>query len=323
MALSDKVATIFGGTGFVGRHIVRELAKHHITVRVATRTPEKAYFLRPFGVVGQIVPEHCNINDDADLRRLIDGSDYVINCVGILSEKGKATFERMHHHLPERIASMCAAEEVARFVHISALGADNNPSRYAQTKKAGEDAVLQHFEKATILRPSVVFGPGDGFFNMFAKMSSFLPALPLIGGGATRFQPVYVDDVADAALTALTKADVGETSPCGRIYELGGPEIVNFREVYELLFEHTGRKRWLIPLPFSVAKIQAALMGVLPNPPLTRDQVESLKADNVVSGNARSLEDLDITPTAMRLVLPEYLRLYKPGGRFADVGRSG
>jgi NADH dehydrogenase len=322
MALSDKVATIFGGTGFVGRHIVRELAKQHITVRVATRTPEKAYFLRPFGHVGQIVPEYCDIHDDADLRRLVETSDYVINCVGILSEKGKATFERMHHHLPERIASMCAAEEVERFVHISALGADNNPSRYARTKKAGEDAVRQYYPKATILRPSVIFGPGDGFFNMFAKMSCYLPALPLIGGGATKFQPVYVDDVADAAIAALTKADVGADSPCGKIYELGGPEIVNFREVYQLLFEHTGRKRFLVPLPFPLAKLQATFLGVLPNPPLTRDQVESLKADNVVKGDLGTLEDLGITPTAMRLVLPEYLRLYKPGGRFADVGRN-
>lgn len=322
MALSNEVATIFGGTGFVGRYIVQELARKNVTVRVVSRTPEKAYFLRTYGVVGQIVPERADYGDEEALRKSIAGSDYVIYCNGVLYEKGKATFDSVHRAVPERIARIAQEENVRRLVHLSALGADTSSSNYAKSKLAGEGAVLEAFPKATILRPSVIFGGEDAFFNMFARMSAFLPALPLIGGGKTKFQPVYVADVAEAAVRALFKHDTGDDSPCGKIYELGGPEVVTFRQIYERLFKYTGRKRALIPLPFSLAKLQGCLMSILPNPPLTSDQVESLKTDNVVQDGAHTLRDLDIAPTGMDMVLPTYLSMYKAGGRFGDVHRT-
>ena len=267
MALSNKVATIFGGTGFVGEQIVRELAKLDYTVKVASRTPEKAYFLRPAGVVGQIVPVAYDPADPDSIKEIIKGSDCVFNCVGLLYEKGKATFQKAH------------------------------------------------FPNASILRPSLVFGPDDSFFNMFASMALFLPALPLIGGGKTKFQPVYVGDVADAAIRTITHPAYGGTNPQGRIYELGGPEIVTFEEIYDRLFSVINRKRLKFPLPWGLAKLQAGIMSILPNPPLTPDQVVSLKTDNVVSDEAYKLEDLEIEPTGMSLILPTYLNRFRPGGR--------
>lgn len=316
MALSNKVATIFGGTGFIGEHIVWELARQDYTIKVATRTPEKAYFLRPAGVVGQVVPVKYDPNDPESISEVIKGSDFVVNCVGLLAEKGKATFQKAHVELPSNIAQACAIEKrVSRFVHISALGVDLSQSKYAKTKLAGEKAILEHYPETTILRPSVVFGPDDRFFNMFATMACFLPALPLIGGGKTKFQPVYVGDVADAALQAIEIPAVGEKNPQGKIYELGGPEILSFKEILHRLFQHIQRKRLLIPLPWGIAKLQAGIMSILPNPPLTPDQVVSLKTDNVVGKNTLTLSDLGIKPTGMSLILPTYLNRYRPGGR--------
>lgn len=316
MALSNKVATIFGGTGFIGQHIVWELARQDYTVKIATRTPEKAYFLRPAGVVGQVVPVKYDPNDPESIADVVKGSDFVVNCVGLLAEKGKATFQKAHVDLPANIAKACAADKrVSRFVHISALGVEKSQSKYAKTKLAGEKALMEHYPGATILRPSIVFGPEDGFFNMFATMACFLPALPLIGGGKTKFQPVFVGDVADAAIQAIEIPAVGDKNPKGRIYELGGPEILSFKELLERLFQHIDRKRFLVPLPWSLAKLQAGVMSILPNPPLTPDQVVSLKTDNIVGDDARTLEDLGITPTGMSLILPTYLNRYRPGGR--------
>ena len=315
MALSNKVATIFGGTGFVGEQIVRELAKLDYTVKVASRTPEKAYFLRPAGVVGQIVPVAYDPADPDSIKEIIKGSDCVFNCVGLLYEKGKATFQKAHIDLPEIIAKACAAEKVGRFVHVSALGIEKSKSKYAKTKLEGEKKVSEHFPNASILRPSLVFGPDDSFFNMFASMALFLPALPLIGGGKTKFQPVYVGDVADAAIRTITHPAYGGTNPQGRIYELGGPEIVTFEEIYDRLFSVINRKRLKFPLPWGLAKLQAGIMSILPNPPLTPDQVVSLKTDNVVSDEAYKLEDLEIEPTGMSLILPTYLNRFRPGGR--------
>jgi NADH dehydrogenase len=216
------------------------------------------------------------------------------------------------------IAQACASCGVERFVHISALGIDGAKSRYAQTKRSGEEAVLNAFPSATILRPSVVFGPEDNFFNMFAALAQFLPALPLIGGGKTRFQPVYVGDVATAALCALQLPTIGEQNPQGRIYALGGPEIVSFKEIYKRLFEWTGRERALIALPFWVARIGAFLLQMLPpRPLLTPDQVRSLETDSIVPQGAAGLEDLGIIPTGMTLIVPGYLERFRSGGRFS------
>lgn len=309
-----KIATIFGGTGFVGRHIVQRLAKAGYTVKVATRAAESAYFLRPCGMPGQIVPFRCDYNDAQSVGETIRGSEVVINCIGILYEKDKkSTFRRAHVEIPRVIAQVCARENVARFVYISALGIDHATSRYAQSKREGERAVREIFPAAVILRPSVIFGPEDSFFNMFAELARYTPALPLIGGGKTKFQPVYVGDVADAVMASLWNGDAS-----GKTYELGGPEVVTLREIYQRLFAVTGRRRCLISMPFGLAKIQASFMQMLPHPLLTRDQVESLKTDSVVSAGALTLDDLGIPPAALDAVLPDYLAYCRPGGVFAD-----
>lgn len=323
MAPHYKTATVFGGTGFVGRQVVRELAARGIVVKVATRLPEKAYFLKPCGAVGQVVPVLCRVSDDESLRAAIRGSDYVVNCIGVLFERGKRQkFQVLHADLPGRIAATCAAENVSRLVHISALSADQGTSRYARTKLAGEQAVQAAFPLATILRPSVIFGKDDNFFNMFARLALVLPALPLIGGGKTKFQPVFVGDVADAVMAALEHPAVGLNNPQGRVYELGGPEILSFKDVYERLFSYIRVKPKLISLPFFIAKIQAAFLSLLPVPLLTRDQVESLKTDNVVAPQALNLGDLGVKPTALDTILPTYLERYRPGGRFGFARTS-
>jgi uncharacterized protein YbjT (DUF2867 family) len=314
MTQKQTIATVFGGTGFVGRQIIRELARRGMTVKIATRVPERAYFLRTCGTVGQIVPFACDYSSADSIARAVSGSDYVINCIGILFEKGKRnTFAAAHIETAGAIAAACTAHRVKRFVQISSLGVDKAGSEYAKSKRAGEELVLARCPKAIILRPSVIFGEDDSFFNMFARMARVLPALPLIGGGHTKFQPVFVGDVADAVMAAL---DHEETQ--GRIFELGGPEIVTFREIYERLFRYTGAPRPLVVLPFGLAKIQAFFMSILPHPPLTPDQVESLKTDNIVSPDALSLADLGLTPTPMDLILPTYLSAYRRGGKFAD-----
>lgn len=311
MTLQKKTAVIFGATGFIGRQITRELAELGVRIKVATRIPERAYFLRPFGDVGQIVPIACDYSQES-ISDIIKGCDYVVNTIGILFEKKKNSFQKAHVEIPKRIATASKEQNVERFVHISALACERGTSKYAHTKLAGEQEILQIFPEATILRPSVVFGEDDSFFNMFAEMSSYLPFLPLIGGGKTKFEPVYVGDVADAAIYALQNNNAK-----GHIYELCGPDRVSFKEIYEILMEETKRKRALVPLPIPFAKFQAFFMQVLPKPPLTPDQVESLKTDNVKNDDALTLEDMNINPTAMKLILPEYLERYRPGGRFA------
>lgn len=314
---SYKMACVFGGTGFIGRQIVRELAKAGYTVKVATRAPEKAYFLKPYGNVGQIVPFLCRSGDDTTIRAAVQGCEVVVNCVGILFEKGKSSFTKIHTEWPRSIAKACTAEKVGRLIHISALGCEESASKYGKSKLNGELAVQENFARATIFRPSVVFGVEDDFFNMFGKLAAVLPALPLIGGGHTKFQPVYVGDIADAVMKAIADPESE-----GKIYELGGPDILSFRQIYERLFAETGRKRILVSLPWGVAKLQGCIMGLLPKPPLTADQVESLKTDNIVSNGAKTLNDLSITPTSLDIVLPTYLARFKPGGRFGDKKRA-
>tara|TARA_B100001989_G_C24550931_1_gene474649 strand:- start:4850 stop:5809 length:960 start_codon:yes stop_codon:yes gene_type:complete len=313
--MKQKTVTVFGGTGFVGSQIIRELADRDFLVKVATRVPERAYDLKPCGFVGQIVPFACNYSDDHSIADAVKGSDYVVNCIGILFERGKrSTFKKAHVETPTAIAKACADQGVERFVHISALGCDAGISNYAKTKLEGEKAIREAFPAATILRPSVIFGQEDNFFNMFAHLARFVPFLPLIGGGKTKFQPVFVGDVADAAIYGLTEK-TGKAK--GKTYELGGPDIVDFKEIYQKLFKYTGRERSLVSLPFSLAKFEAMFLSLLPNPLLTPDQVESLKTDVIVADDALSFKDMDIHPKSMDIILPMYLKAYRAGGRFS------
>ncbi len=304
--------TIFGGSGFLGRYIVPRLAELGWTVRVAVRNPDKAAFLKPSGNVGQVVPVACNLRDEASVRQALQGADAAVNLVGILFEAGRQTFAAVQYEGAKHAAEAAAAEGIARYVHMSALGADSrSASEYARSKAAAEEAVRAAIPTASILRPSVVFGPEDGFFNRFAAMAQIAPALPLVGGGRTRFQPVYVADVADAAVKCL--ADV---SCAGKTYELGGPKIYSFKEMLKLLLRTINRRRLLVPLPFAVADIQGRFLELLPEPPLTRDQVKLLKQDNVVSPDALTLGDLGIEPHSAEVIIPAYLDRYRPGGRF-------
>lgn len=314
MYSGHKTATIFGGTGFIGSQIVRSLAKAGFSIKVAARVPERAYDLKPCGHVGQIVPMTCDYSQD-DIDAAIHGSQVVINCVGVKVQRGRNNFKRLHQDLPGMIAQSCARYGIERFVHISSLGIEGNCSKYCLSKKAGEDAVRAAFPRTTILRLSVVFGPEDQFFNMFAEISRFVPVLPLIGGGKTKLQPIYVGDVAEAALAALTMPG-GPHGPCGQTYELGGPEILDFKQIYQAMFAETGRKRILTSLPWSLAKIKGAFLQFLPNPLLTPDQVETLKTDAVVSTGRPTLADLGVSPTPLHLILPSYLDKYRSGGRF-------
>ena len=318
MTMTNPLVTIFGGTGFVGRHVVRRLADAGYTVKVATRCPESAYFLRPCGKVGQIVPFPCNYHDESSIAAAVKGSQMVVNCIGILYERRKSRFEQAHVTIPRHIAQACKNGGVARLVHISALSADKSASKYARTKKQGEDAIRASFPAATILRPSVVFGPEDNFFNKFARLSMLAPALPLFGGGKTKFQPVYVGDVAAAVMAALTLPAFGAQNPQGKTYELGGPEIVTLKEIFQRLFAITERRRLLVPLPWSLSKLKALFLGLLPNPVITMDQVESLKTDTVVAPDALSFANLQLVPTGMSLILPSYLGFFRRGGLFPD-----
>ncbi len=308
-----KQACIFGGTGFIGRQIVGALAREGYRIKVVTRAPESAYFLKTAGNPGQIAAVPFYRGDDATLREAVAGCDVVVNCIGILAERGKSGFTRLHTELPRAIAKACVAEKAGRFIHLSAIACDLNHSKYGKSKRNGELAIFENFPAATILRPAVVFGADDNFFNLFARMAQIMPFLPLIGGGKTRFQPVYAGDVAKAVTACLRRPESK-----GAIYELGGPEILDFRALYERLFLYTGRKRALVSLPWGFAKFQGALMNLLlPDPPLTPDQVESLKTNAVCSGDWPGLQDLGITATPLDAVLPSYLSRFRPGGRFA------
>ena len=301
---------VLGGSGFIGRYVVKRLAARGQVIAVGCRNAERAKFLKPMGDVGQVVPLNVAIGDEVVLPAFLAGNEALVNCVGILRESGSQTFELVHHVGPARLARLARDAGIERFVHISAIGADSrSPSAYARTKAAGEAAVRDAFPTVTILRPSIVFGPEDRFFNRFAAMAMVSPVLPLIGGGQTRFQPVYVGDVGDAVVKCLE-----DPVAAGRTYELGGPKIYTFRELLELLLSEIHRKRWLVDVPFGVAALQARLMSVLPNPPLTPDQVELLKRDVVVSSGAMTLASLGLTPTAAEAILPTYLDRFRRGG---------
>jgi uncharacterized protein YbjT (DUF2867 family) len=314
MVAGNLTAVVFGGGGFIGRHLVRRLGKAGMTVRIPSRHVSRLGALKTAGVVGQIVPEIVGSFDAAELAATIQGADIVINLIGILAESRANGFTRLHATVPGLIAAAAAAAGVKRLIHVSALGADaHSTSADAASKAAGEAAVLEAFPQATILRPSIVFGPEDKFFNRFAAMALLSPVLPLIGGGHTKFQPVYVGDVADAIMAAATRPDAG-----GKIYELGGPATYSFKELMELLLAEMGVKRLLASLPWGLASFQARIAEWIPGKPLTRDQVELLKQDNVLSGAAPGLVDLGIQPTAAELILPTYLERFRKGGRMSQ-----
>ncbi len=308
--MRNRRSAVLGGSGFVGRYVVQRLAARGDVITVGCRRAEGARFLMPQGNVGQIAALNLAIDDEEVLPAFLAGNEALVNCVGILRESGPQRFDRVHHTGPARLARLAREAGIERFVHISAIGADSrSPSAYARTKAAGEAAVRDAFPTVTILRPSVVFGPEDQFFNRFAAMAMISPVLPLIGGGETRFQPVYVGDVAAAVVRCLD-----DPATAGRTYELGGPKTYSFRELIELLLAEICRKRLLLDLPFGLAAFQARLMAILPNPPLTPDQVELLKRDNVVSSGAMSMAALGIAPTAVEGVLPTYLDRFRRGG---------
>ena len=313
------VVTVFGASGFIGRYVVREIAKTGARVRAAVRRPERAGFLKPMGDVGQIAPVAANIRDDASVAAAVDGADTVINLVGILLSSGRQNFAGVQAEGAARVATAAKASGAKTFIQMSALGADpDSESEYASSKGIGEQRVLEAFPGATVFRPSVVFGPEDDFFNKFAALARLAPALPLIGGGHTRFEPVYVGDVADAVAAVAIAPEKG-----GRVFELGGPATYSFRELMEITLKEIDRKRLLVPVPFPVAHVQAGLIELAtlvptllklgPTPPLTRDQVRLLRRDNVTSGDYPGLDDLGIDATALETIVPTYLRQYRRG----------
>lgn len=311
------LVTVFGGTGFVGRQVVRSLARQGWRVRVAARNVGRGYRLRMLGDVGQIEVVQANLRNADSVGRALDGAEACVNLVGVLFEGGRQGFQALHAMGAKTVAEAAAARGVTRFVQISALGADpQSPSKYARTKAEGEAAVRAAAPTAVILRPSVVFGPEDDFFNRFAAMAGVSPALPLPGGGATRFQPVYVGDVAAAVARVLADPDCA-----GRTYELGGPGVFTFRELMDFVLRETGKRRILVPLPWPVASLigkVAALSAIVGIPPvLTADQVELLRSDNVVSDGAAGLEALGITPRSVEAITPTYLYRYRKGGQYA------
>ena len=320
----SKLVTIYGGSGFVGRYVAQRMAQAGWRVRVAVRRPNEAIFVRPYGTPGQVEPVLCNIRDDASVRAACVGADAVVNCVGILNAVGKNRFDAVQAEGAARVARIAAEKGVGHLVHVSAIGSDAGaPAEYSRTKAAGEAAVLAAFPRAVILRPSVVFGPEDQFFNRFAAMTRLSPVLPLVGPD-TRFQPVFVDDVAQAAVLGAT----GAAAP--GVYELGGPEVASFADLMRRMLGVIQRKRILLALPRPVAglmafgfdMLQTLTGGLLENKVLTRDQLKNLGRDNVVSPGARGFADLGIRPTTLDAVLPDYLWRFRPAGQYAAIKAS-
>lgn len=316
---SEKLITVIGGSGFVGRHIVRALAKEGYRVRVGCRRPDLAVHLQPLGNLGQIQTVQANVRYPDSLKATCRDADAVINLVGLLANSGKQTFEACHVAGAEACARAAKAAGVEIFIQMSAIGADDNSeANYARTKAEGEDAVRALYPNANILRPSIIFGPEDGFFNKFAGMARISPALPLIGGGYTKFQPVFAGDVAKAVTSTL--AGVGSE---GATYELGGPAVRTFKELMEFVLETTHRNRLLIPIPFAIAKMKAMFLQLLPFAPITLDQVRLLEHDNVVSEAAvsegRTLEGLGIEPEGIEVIVPDYLGRYRAHGQFDQI----
>jgi NADH dehydrogenase len=322
----QRLVTIFGGSGFIGSQIVRAAAKEAWRIRVAVRRPWRAYRMRLLGDVGQIEIVQANVRAPASVERALEGAEACVNAVGagVLFESGRQGHLALYARGAQTIAEAAARHGVSSFVHISALGADrHSPSKYARAKAMGEAGVREALPGAAVLRPSVVFGPEDSFFNRFASLALMSPALPLIGGGHTRFQPVFVGDVARAAVAALSQEQAGE-----RLFELGGPSVYSFRELMELTLKEIGRKRLLVPVPWPLAQAMglagdfgAGLHQLVPliSPPITSDQVALLKSDNVVGPGAAGLAALGVAATALEPIIPTYLYRYRKGGQYADL----
>ncbi len=310
------LVTVFGGSGFLGRHVVRALLKRGWRVRAAVRRPDLAGHLQPLGMVGWVQPVQANLRYRWSVDRAVEGADAVVNLVAILAESGRQRFDAVHVFGARAVAEATRKAGIGTLVHVSAIGADpTSPSAYARTKGEGEAAVRETLPDAMIMRPSILFGPEDNFFNRFAGLARIMPALPLVGGGKTRFQPVFVGDVARAIADSVE----GEAKP-GAVYELGGPEIKTFRECLELVLSTIERKRLLVPLPFPLATLAAAILQLLPKPLLTIDQVRQLRVDNVVSEAAlregRTLAAFGIEPDTLAAILPSYLIRFRPRGQF-------
>ncbi|WP_120498571.1 complex I NDUFA9 subunit family protein [Kiloniella sp. EL199] len=300
----SKVVTVFGGTGFLGRYAVSRFAKAGWHVRLAVRDRVQASFLTCCGDVGSVMPVFVDVSDKISIEQVIRGSSAVVNLIGILFEGGKQRFDYLHSELPGVIAEISQANDISSFVQVSAIGADvASPSRYGRSKGEGEAAVLGAFPSASVLRPSIVFGAEDDFFNRFDRMSAVSPFLPLVCGGVAKFQPVYVRDVAEAVLKCVQQPDVHG----GHIYELGGPRVLSFRDCLDLLQKYNGRSRPYLVLPFSVAYLQAIFMELMPQPPLTRDQLKMLKKDNVVADTVRGFDEIGVSPVDVEVILPTYL----------------
>lgn len=313
---SDRLITIIGGSGFLGRHIVRALAKRGYRIRVACRRPDLAGHLQPLGNTGQIMMVQANVRYPASLAAACEGAHAVINLTGVLYSAGAQSFDAVHAFGAEASAKAARAAKAKVFIQMSAIGADeNSTAQYARSKAEGERRARAAFPGAIVLRPSIVFGPEDSFFNRFAGMARMSPFLPLIGGGETRFAPVFAGDIGEAVAKLV---DMGEAS--NATYELGGPEVFTFRQLMQFTLDTIGRNRLLVPLPWGLARLQAAVLGLLPRPLLTLDQVELLKSDNVVSGEARregrTLEGLGITPQGIEGIVPGYLYRYRKAGQF-------
>ena len=311
--MKQKIATIFGATGFIGRHLIRRLTEKDFRIIVATRSPYLHGYLKPLGDPGQIDLERVNLFDEKTLKVLLKNSNVVVNLVGILYETRKQKFENIHSKFPELLSKLCNEHGIEKFIHLSALGINEDvKSMYMRTKLQGEKNILNNFDNSIILRPSIVFGPEDNFFNQFASLSQFLPFLPLIGGGQTKFQPIYVGDVAKAIATILETEEIDN-----KIYELGGAEIFTFQQLMNILLKEIQKRRFLIPIPFSIAKFMARILQLFPKPLITTDQIEMLKEDNVVSNNYGTLRDLNIEPTTIESILPHYIYRFRKGGEFA------
>jgi uncharacterized protein YbjT (DUF2867 family) len=310
--MTKPLVVVFGGSGFVGRNTVRALAKAGCRIRVVTRYPNLAQYLPPMGHVGQIQLFKGDATEADQVQAALHKANAVVNLVGILYPQSGHSFGEIHCEAAETIAKGAKAAGVSSLVHVSAIGADaESESSYARSKADGETRVREAFPAATILRPSIVFGPEDGFFNKFAAMARILPALPLIGGGKTKFQPVFVGDVAAAILKCIE-----DNSRCGKTYELGGPNLYSFKELMQIILKETGRSRLLVPVPFWLASIKAAFLGILPKPLLTMDQVRLLKTDNVVADGALTFSDLGIQPDSVAAVVPTYLWRFRAKGQY-------
>jgi NADH dehydrogenase len=312
MQNNQKIIAIFGAGGFIGKHLMYQLTKLDYRVKAATRNPYLKGYLKPLGNPGQIELFKTNIFNSEDVKRILSNCDLAVNLVGILYEKRKQKFNQIHAKFPYLLSNLCKEMGIKNLVHVSALGIkEKHSSHYMQSKLQGEKNIQDNFEPSVILRPSIVFGPEDKFFNTFASIAQFSPFLPLVGGGKTKFAPIYVGDVAKSIVKAL---ELNNLKP--KIYELGGPENYSFKELMEILLTEIKKKRLLISVPFGIAKFQSYFLQMMPNPLLTPDQVEMLKYNNIVSGDYPTLKDLGITGTPIHSILPKYIYRFRTGGQF-------